>query len=206
MGPLTGRSIELRDEVDGFLSNPNTPFQVNYIPLGSLARWAQSGEGQYDPRAVYLELLKDVHQQIALPDLDPDLLRLLCDCFYLPFETGETAQALLDEVDAMFAAQGDDWHEAFDKLAPRLEQWGHDLHDLVNTPNRPFLHAIYGPMWMLREEFGLTRNVLKWRRDGKPGFYTSLYDRPGTYRGSFAERLGAHYGMDEQGNFVPRCS
>src|SRR5213594_3231067 len=52
LGPYSGRPLEVRDAVAGILSNPNCEFEANYIPLRTLAMYAQA-VGEWDPRRAF---------------------------------------------------------------------------------------------------------------------------------------------------------
>ncbi|CAF4022767.1 unnamed protein product, partial [Rotaria sp. Silwood1] len=39
MGPYTGRSLNISNEINGILLNPNCEFELNFIPLNTLGQW-----------------------------------------------------------------------------------------------------------------------------------------------------------------------
>lgn len=95
LGPYD-RSAELRAEVAGILSNPNTPFEVNYPSLASLADYAHAtpdwtARGSVERAlAQWWPLLElDVACGAELEDL-----ALLADALYLPHAFGERALEL----------------------------------------------------------------------------------------------------------------
>ena len=53
-GPYTGRSLELKDELAGILSNPNCQFWANYNPLKTLAVFNAVSES-WDPRQAFFD-------------------------------------------------------------------------------------------------------------------------------------------------------
>ena len=97
LGPYD-RAPELRAEVAGILSNPNTPFEVNYPSLASLADYAR-GAADWTARG---SLKRALTAWWSLLELDPDSqtefedLELLIDALYLPHAFGERAVRLAD--------------------------------------------------------------------------------------------------------------
>lgn len=197
-GPYAGRELALRDEVRGIVTNPNCQFQLNYIPIQSLGHYL-SAEGQWDPRADYLELLKGFKARHGFTSADAESLdiTLLTDCFYLPYEHGAMAQALLDEVDFLFSSDVSRWGERYEAFDAVMKKAGVLLAELNNIENRELLYALYGPVWMLREEFGLIHKLLEWKKNGSQGECRSIYHFTKTYRGSFVDCLQKHFRLDE---------
>ena len=56
LGPYSGRSLELREEVGGFLINPNCEFEANYVALKTLAGYLRAS-GSWNSRNAYEEAL-----------------------------------------------------------------------------------------------------------------------------------------------------
>src|SRR6266536_3219869 len=99
LGPYSGRKLEVRDEVAGILSNPNCEFEANYIPLRTLAMYAQA-DAEWDPRQAFRAALQGWSFQWKTHKpggLSAEELELLCDCFYLPTQPGARAKAFLDD-------------------------------------------------------------------------------------------------------------
>jgi protein O-GlcNAcase/histone acetyltransferase len=203
-GPFAGRPLELKDEVLGILTNPNCQFQLNYIPIHSLGNYI-AAEGDWDPRENYLHLLKEFQQRHGFTHTDPEAtdITLLTDCFYLPYEFGDTAVALLDTIDFLFANDPADWGDRYTSFQQTMQQAEKLLAELNNITNREMLYALYGPVWMLREEIGLTTTILKWKAEGSKGNCTTPYHLPKTYRGAMTDILQKHFYLNENAALKP---
>jgi protein O-GlcNAcase/histone acetyltransferase len=134
-GPYSGRPPELRGEVNGLLSNPNSEFPLNYVPLRTLAAFASSDT--WDPRAAYLSAMAEwapMFETVRGP-LPLDDLVLFGDCYYLPYEQGPEAEALHLEA-----------------CRTRLRTVCSALTELRD---RPLFHALSRRVWELREQLDL---------------------------------------------------
>jgi len=198
VGPYSGRPLELRREVSGILSNPNCEFEANFVPLRTLAMYAQA-VANWDPRQAYQSALQEwlpewkLHRgaapetqpggemespyalkeaiQVAFQDLRTvtvQELELLGDCFYLPFESGRRAEDLLNEFKFLLRTPLSNWEASLQ----RLFSYGHILTSLfakISTlENRDLLYAFYRHLWELNEEIKLLFNYLNWLLS-KPG-------------------------------------
>ena len=95
-GPYSGRTPELRGMVSGLLINPNTEFPLNFIAVRTLADFVRC-PGMWDSRQAYLAAMREWLPHFATsgqPLVLEDLI-LLGDCYYLPYEDGVEAKALL---------------------------------------------------------------------------------------------------------------
>ncbi|PYI84242.1 MAG: hypothetical protein DME26_13625, partial [Verrucomicrobia bacterium] len=218
MGPYSGRPLELRAEVAGILSNPNCEFEVNFVPLRTLAMYAHATD-KYEPRATYLAALKewlpsweievartpaeDVAPaemvSSAMPDglmpfREPVLcghLEILCDYFYLPFEHGRRADNLLADFRFLLRTPRDSWRDREEMILIQCVTLEVLATKLTALRNRDLLYAIYRHVWELKEELRLATNYLAWLRN-KPGLgetFTSPEYRTKTYRGGFVADL-----------------
>src|SRR5438445_3522350 len=99
LGPYSGRNLEVREAVAGILSNPNCEFEANYIPLRTLAMYAQAVD-EWDPRLAFQAALRGwlLQWKTHKPGgPSAEELELLCDCFYLPTQLGAREKAFLDD-------------------------------------------------------------------------------------------------------------
>jgi hypothetical protein len=126
---------------------------------------------------------------------------LLSDLFYLPHSFGETGQALLDTIDFLFKNDIDVWGDRFETFQATMKSMGLVMAELNNVSNREMLYALYGPVWMLREEIHLVNKVLEWKAAGSKGDCTSVYHLPKTYRGNMVDVLRPYFHLNEKGVF-----
>ena len=192
LGPYSGRPLALRDEVAGILTNPNTEFALNHMALRTLARFVHAADG-WNPRAEYLSALEEWQPAFETVDgpVDLDDLVRLADCYYLPYEEGPRAEALLAAARRALAGASPGWRadaEAFVADASRLR----DLcARLATLRHRPLFHALGRRVWDLREELDLlVRGVeARLRGDGGHQPFRSDFHLPGTFRGGMVARL-----------------
>lgn len=130
VGPFSCRPIELKNEVEGIMSNPNCQFWVNYIPLKSLAIYCESDS--YNPRNEYLKMIPEWMAHFGEHDLTVDEMTLLGDCFYLPGESGELAKTAIDNKQQFSKTV----HSMYEKIA--------------NISNREMFYALHKYFWELR--------------------------------------------------------
>ena len=180
-GPYSGRPPDLLTEVGGLLSNLNSEFPLNYVPLRTLGEFVQ-GSASWNPRRAYLAAMRDWANSFATirgPATLEDLV-LFGDCFYLPHEEGPEAEALYRAAREMLDGNGRaDDGSAFHALATRLRTFCDALTELRH---RPLFHALSRRAWELRE--GL--NLLERFAAVPPGQEFRL---PATYRGGVVARL-----------------
>ena len=199
VGPYSGRSRELRDEVAGILINPNCEFALNYVPIRTFADYLNIS-GIWHPREIYLDALR-----AWLPQFDNisfDDLVLLCDCFYLPHHDGPEADqlynSLADVVDCASLAV------AFPILtkATRLREV---CARLAEMKNRPLFYALSRRIWELREELDLLEKFIRFRsapENANKSFHSDFH-LPKTYRGGFVPRLQKLLTQNPDGSFSP---
>ncbi len=205
LGPYAGRPPELRSEVAGILSNPNCEFEANYIPLRTLAMYAQA-DARWNPRAAYRTALGSwvfrwkTHGPARISTRE---LESFCDCFYLPFRFGSRAEAFLDDLQHLLNTPPGNWDAVgrrFERTCPALV----GLFDKMTAlKNRDLLHAFYRHVWELREEVTLLRQYFSWRKSNPgPGqAFSAAEYRPGIFRGGLAAQLQRLLPVDDRGCF-----
>jgi protein O-GlcNAcase/histone acetyltransferase len=224
LGPFSGRPVELRSEVAGVLSNPNCEFEANYIPLRTLATWHLAGK--YDARQAYLTALrewqiawKSAVQPSAIEALSTaapgarssfemlaDILQILGDCFYLPFEHGPRAHELLAEFQHLLRTPPSAWGSSIERFRSACARIDLLFQTMTELENRELLHAFYRHVWELKEEMHLLLNYLMWLQS-MPGLhdaFASTEHRPKTYRGGLVAELQRLLPTDDTGAFNHR--
>lgn len=205
-GPYAGRPPELRQDVRGILSNPNTEFPLNYVPIRTLAAFVHT-DGSWDARAAYLAAVREwwpAFDTVCGPS-DLETLVLLCDCYYLPYEEGARAEALYALAGRALAPRAASWRvdaEAFVADAARLRDF---CGRLATLRQRPLFHALGRRVWDLREELDLLVRCVEARlrvgTDEPP--LRSDFHLPGTYRGGMVARLQRLLVSHRDGTFTP---
>jgi protein O-GlcNAcase/histone acetyltransferase len=180
-GPYSGRPPELRGEVSGLLSNPNSELPLNYVPLRTLAAFVQASDS-WAPRSAYLAAMREwapsfttVRGPVSLEDLV-----LFGDCYYLPQEEGPEAEALFRAARSMLDNPDDqDAASIFRARASRLRAFCEAMTELRH---RPLFHALSRRTWELREQL----DRLERHASGKAGEVGNL---PEADRGGLVARL-----------------
>ena len=202
-GPYSGRTPDVRAEAAGILSNPNTEFPLNFVPLRTLADFARSGTA-WDPRDAYTAAMRE-----WLPAFDSvgrtltfDELVLLGDCYYLPYEDGAGADAFFRGARALLERPPGEWGS--DALQVRAE--AARLRDLcvklTELRLRPLFHALSRRIWDLREEVDLLDRYVAMKSEDPAARARSDFHLPGTFRGGFVARLQRLLMMKPDGTFV----
>ncbi len=207
LGPYSGRPLELRAGVAGILSNPNCEFEANYIPLSTLAMYAQAKD-PWDPRRAFQAALRgSIQWKTHKPArLSIEELELLCDCFYLPTQLGARARAFLNDFRFLLREAPGRWGAAdrrFETTCAALI----GLFDKMSTlKNRDLFYTLYRHLWGLREELRLIRKYVSWLKTEPPvrKAFVSSDNPPGIYRGGFVAELQRLLPMDAQGGFRHR--
>jgi protein O-GlcNAcase/histone acetyltransferase len=204
VGPYAGRPPELRGQVRGILSNPNTEFPLNFVPLRTLADFVQS-QNEWTPRHAYESAMADWLPQFETASGVPALsdLLLLGDCYYLPHAEGPLAEALHAGAAELLRSSPAAWGgkaAAFVEPATRLRTLCARLAELRD---RPLFYALNRRVWDLREELDLLLGYVSGRAANPDAPARSDYHRPGTFRGGLVARLQQLLPQNPDGTFTP---
>src|SRR5439155_22518301 len=167
LGPYSGRKLELRDAVAGILSNPNCQFESNYIPLRTLAMYAQA-VGEWDPCRAFKAVLQgwSLQWKTHKPGgLSAEELELVCDCVYLPTQLGARAQAFLEDFQFLLLQAPRRWGIAGRRFETTCAELIGLFDKMSALKNRELLHALYRRVWELREEIRLIGKYVSWLKN-----------------------------------------
>ena len=203
-GPYAGRPPAVREEVAGILVNPNCELPLNYVPLLTLGTFLR-GTGPWDERRAYLAAMGEwlALFETAGPPIAFDDLVLLGDCFYLPYEEGPQAAALLESARRLLASDPARWGDAscaFRQQAGRLRDVCARVAELRD---RRLFHALSRRAWELREEVDLLLAYMRCKEEDAGAPCQSDFHLPGTYRGSMVARLQQLLRQQPDGTFIP---
>ncbi len=192
LGPYQGRPLELRHEVSGILSNPNTPLEPNFPGLASLADYAAASPG-WTAQASGLRALRDWLPQFGSTGqfgsagqfgsgsqdhataVTTEDLATVADALFLPHVTGPRAQRVLEAALRVIADPAD--QQARSTLLSARRRFRRVLHALEGGVNRDLLYDLHPYLVDVSEE--LTR-LLASGRGGRTTF---------PYRGGLADQL-----------------
>ncbi len=156
LGPYD-RDPELRAEVAGILSNPNTPFEVNYPSLASLADYIR-GATDWTARGSVTRALSAWWPLLELPpesDVELEDLALLADALYLPHIFGDRADKLAEAARTVLKGrQTTSDIERLERDHTRLERL---LRGLAGCGNRELFFELHPYLIELVDELGRLR-------------------------------------------------
>lgn len=225
LGPYAGRPAALKDVTRGVLSNPNCEFELNFVPLHTLAQFAvgqaaslPTGKSStsrlaacptFSPAAAWQRALADWRPHFT--SLAPTVIthadvELLADCFHLPYAQGPRSRRWLADFQTLLATPPAHWgatERRFRATAGAIQQ----LFDkLTALTNRDLLHSLYRHLWELKEEVILLNRYLDWVKTNPPADAQcfSAEHRPGTYRGGLVAELQRRLPMTAEGGFNQR--
>lgn len=206
-GPYSGRPLELRSAVGGILTNPNTEFAVNWIPVRTLGEFVRC-TGDWEPRAVFLSALREWHARFATVGAPITLedLTLLADSYYLPYELGDTAGEFWRLAKRLLGSDPGEWGSdgaAFLKTASRLRLC---CARIAEVKHRPLFHAMSRRIWELREELDLLEKYVAFRANPANAgrAFHSDFHLPHTYRGGLVAQLQHLLVPQPDGSLVAR--
>ncbi|MDP7566105.1 MAG: protein O-GlcNAcase [Candidatus Marinimicrobia bacterium] len=173
-GPYSGRSLELKKEVSGILSNPNCQFWANYNPLRTLAMYNNKTDA-WHPRQASMDSTKEWIQYFGNDELTEEEILLLVDCFYLPGDMGERGKRLIESVKCLINCEPGEWGEhldSFNKLNAILNSL---CMKLMISTNRDLLYGFILILWEFREEMEYVSQRIEWKLSGKDKFKTTEF-------------------------------
>lgn len=205
-GPYAGRPVELRNEVAGLLSNPNTEFPLNYVPLRTLGEFVRCTKG-WDARNAYLSAMREwlprFNTSAGAANLE-DLV-FFGDCYYLPHEEGPETEALFRAIQGLLAAGPVEWKAKAAEVEPKIRQLGQFCARLAELCDRGLFYALSRRAWELREEMDLLGRYIQFKtaQADAGARFTSDFHLPGTYRGGMAARLQRLWDQAPDGTLSP---
>lgn len=205
-GPYAGRPLELRGAVRGLLSNPNTEFPLNFVPVRTLGAFVNC-RSQWDPRAAYLAAIQEWLPHFAKRGHPISLEDLVTfgDCYYLPHEEGPEADALYRAAQALMTANPGTVAGLaldFQERATRLREFCGRVTELND---RQLFYALSRRIWELGEELDLLKRFADYQSGKAPASdgFRSDFHLPRLYRGGIVERLQRLLTPHPDGTFTP---
>jgi protein O-GlcNAcase / histone acetyltransferase len=204
VGPYSGRPRDLLSEINGILTNPNSEFQLNYLPIFTLADFI-NGKGPWQPRDSFLANLPFwlKHFDSRETFLDVNDLLVLCDCYYLPHKDGPEAESLYHSVRHVVERPQD--YAAFPSLTQRARRLREFCARVAEIENRPLFYGLSRRIWELREELDLLEKFVAFRSNPENAHksFASDFHLLATYRGGIVARLQKLLLQNSDGSFTP---
>lgn len=168
-GPYLGRDLELKQELNGILSNPNCQFWANYNPLRTLSMYNESRK-DWNPNQAYHESISEWIQYFGNGKIIEEEVRLLGDCFYTPGQLGDNGQSIVESIHRIFKKPIEEWGTHTQSVISFEARLNGLCEKLMATHNRDLLYDFYFPLWELREEIEYVSKWIEWRQSGTGEF------------------------------------
>jgi protein O-GlcNAcase/histone acetyltransferase len=210
-GPLGGRDPAIRDEIAGFITNPNNEFEANFVPV--LTTGAFLNDPGYDERKVADAACRAWRDRFRLAyaataeTLTDEEIGLLVDLLYQPFRTGPqstaivaTARTLLQEARPDTNAPG--WHEGRASIRAYHDRVAALFDRMTELENRDLFYTFQPHLWEVREELHTLMHYLDWlaTEPAANAVFPEANRLPNTYRRGFSADLQALLPRDRDGN------
>uniref|UniRef100_A0A3Q3WMD2 GH84 domain-containing protein n=1 Tax=Mola mola TaxID=94237 RepID=A0A3Q3WMD2_MOLML len=150
--PQKALTLALTDWLQEFLSADHPGARLKKESSDEEPMQTDMGEGSYVPGP-------DENQLYTAEPLTLNDLKLLSDLFYLPYEHGPTARAMLQELD--WLKNHTEWcsrARQFDEMCEAVVQM---FNRLSNAPNRSILYDLYNYICDIKSGVGLARAYVK---------------------------------------------
>ena len=206
LGPLVGRTPELRAEVAGLLSNPNCEFEANFVPLHTLASYARGSDGWTPEGALAAACdawLPAFSSRSERPFTREDL-DLLVALFFLPHRAGPCVEQWITDFAFLVAHPVAEWGDRlarFERVSDAIAQLFLKITELAD---RELCFTFYRLAWEAQWELTPMRGYVRWLQSNpaRGARYTPRADhRPGIYRSGVVARLHRLMPMAEDGGF-----
>jgi protein O-GlcNAcase/histone acetyltransferase len=210
-GPLGGRESGIRQEIAGFITNPNNEFEANFVPVHTTgtfltaARYDESQAAEQAGRA-WRDRFRLAYSAEA-ETLKPEEIALLIDLLYQPFRAGPQSSAIVATARALLAEA---WPNADTKTWRDGQARVRAFHDrivslfdrMTELENRDLFYTFQPHLWAVREELHTLTQYLDWLASGPAAnaVFPEANRLPNTYRQGLAAELQALLPRDRDGN------
>lgn len=173
-GPLGGRSREILELVDGFITNPNNEFEANFVPVRATGLFAAGGEGEEGAFAQALEAWQPRFKLAFTGEfLELDEIRLLAELFYQPFRCGPQVEEVLATARRLLSAKRPnvrdaDWQAGHDRVVEFRDRVRALFERMTELENRDLFYAFHPYLWEAREEVTHLVTYLDWLAGDPP--------------------------------------
>lgn len=210
-GPLGGREAAVRDEIAGFITNPNNEFEANFVPVHTTGAFLNAA--RYDEIAAAAAAARAWQRRFRLAyspggeTLTLDEVTLLIDLLYQPFRAGPqssdilaTARGLLEETWPNPEVGG--WREGQARIRAFHDRVVALFDRMTELENRDLFYTFQPHLWEVREELHTLTQYLDWLASGPAAnsVFPEAAHLPNTYRQGLAATLQALLPRDRDGN------
>ena len=147
IGPYN-RDIAISQHVKGILLNPNCEFALNYVPLHTMAAFARCSNATiaYHRNDAYISAIHDwwaatltLQEQQLISESE---FRMLCDCFYLPYDNGAFADTFISDMQYLLSTYAPGWDQSvFQRFCESCQLLVSLFERLTAIQNRYYVHG-----------------------------------------------------------------
>jgi protein O-GlcNAcase/histone acetyltransferase len=210
-GPLGGRESAVREEIAGFITNPNNELEANFVPVHTTgaflatARYDESAAAEAAGRAWRARF--KLAYSAAGETLTSEEVALLIDLLYQPFKAGPqstavvaTARTLLTEARPDTRAPA--WREGQARVSAYHDRVVALFDRMTELENRDLFYTFQPHLWEVREELHTLTEYLDWLATGPAAnaVFPEAGRLPNTYRQGLGADLQALLPRDRDGN------
>jgi protein O-GlcNAcase/histone acetyltransferase len=204
LGPYAGRADALKSVTRGVVTNPNCEFELNFIPLHTLAHFAHAKT--YSPAAAWTQAIAAWTPEFATPAptrINETDVRLLSDSFHLPYATGPLSRRWRADFHTLLTTPPAQWGSTETRFRAHGQALQRLFDQLTALTHRDLLYSLYRHLWELKEEVILLHRYLDWLKTNPApdAACFSAEHRAGTYRGGLVAELQRQVPMRRDGGF-----
>jgi protein O-GlcNAcase/histone acetyltransferase len=210
-GPLGGRESGIRDEIAGFITNPNNEFEANFVPVHATGAFL-TGSG-YDAATATESAAHAWRDRFRLAysatgeTLDAPEVNLLIDLLYQPFRAGPQSTAIVAAARDLLNQSRPDtkapaWREGQAQVRAYHDRVAALFDRMTELENRDLFYTFQPHLWEVREELHTLIRYLDWLATGPTAHdvFPEANRLPNTYRRGFSADLQALIPRDRNGN------
>ena len=210
-GPLGGRESAIRDEIAGFITNPNNEFEANFVPVhttGAFLAAARYDETQAAEQAglAWRDRFRLAYSAEA-ETLKLEEVTLLIDLLYQPFRAGPQSAAIVATARALLTEAWPNtdvrtWREGQVRVRGYHDRVVSLFDRMTELENRELFYTFQPHLWEVREELHTLTQYLDWLASGPAAaaVFPESGRLPNTYRRGLAAELQALLPRDRDGN------
>jgi protein O-GlcNAcase/histone acetyltransferase len=210
-GPLGGRESAIRDEIAGFITNPNNEFEANFVPVHTTGAFLKTG--RYEESSASDAAARAWQDRFRLAySADGETLKLeevtlLIDLLYQPFRAGPQSSEIVATARTLLAEAWPNtglrtWREGQARIRAYHDRVVALFDRMTELENRDLFYTFQPHLWEVREELHTLTQYLDWLASGPAAndVFPEVGRLPNTYRQGLAAELQALLPRDRDGH------
>jgi len=197
-GPLGGRESAIRDEIAGFITNPNNEFEANFVPVHTTGAFLATP--RYDETKAAEEAGRAWRVRFRLAystdgeTLKAEEVALLIDLLYQPFQAGPQSTSIVAAARNLLKEARPDtkapaWREGQARIRAYHDRVVSLFDRMTELENRDLFYTFQPHLWEVREEFHTLTQYLDWLTTGPAA--NDVFPEAGRLPNTYRQGLGA---------------